>query len=138
MRLSRHAPVALLFTTVAVLSLQPGAVPIAQAEKFRFFSSRSSSPSGEEAPPPAAKDGRNDNKSNSCPFYGCPLHPVDVHYNSDEIKKALEELRSDKRLKVAESDAARRLSTSTTDQHVTLTLIGYKGGTLESQINQDR
>jgi len=138
MRLSRHAPVALLFTTAAVLSLQPGSVPIAHAEKFRLFSSKSSIK--EEAPPAeAAKDKSNNNDDNNgCPFYGCPLHPVDVHYNSEEIKKALEELRSDKRLNVAASDAARRLSTSATDQHVTLTLIGYKGGTLEDQINQDR
>jgi len=39
---------------------------------------------------------------------------------------------------VAASPAARQLSASATDQHVTLTLIGYKGGPLDSQINQDR
>jgi len=137
MKLSRHAPVALLFTTAAVLSLQPG-VPLCHAEKFRLFSSKTEDPSPEISKDPPQNDKASSKKKSGCPFYGCPLKPIDVHYNTDDLKQALAELRNDKRLNVVATGAARMLSSSATDQHVTLTLIGYKGGTLESQINQDR
>ena len=139
MRLSRHIPLALVFATAAVLSFQPVSVPKCNAEKFRLFSSNTkkeeNSDMGDQR---TSKAKRKNENHKGCPFYGCPLHPIDVHYNTEEIKRALEELRSDKRLNVVAGDAARKLSTSATDRHVTLTLIGYKGGPPNSQINQDR
>lgn len=141
MRLYRHAPVALLVTTAVVFSLQP--VPLCRAEKFRFFSSKKDDDMDEKkakekaatASPVKKKKMTRDSK---CPFYGCPLKPVDVHYNTDDFKKALEELRNDKRVIVSASTAAQKLASSSTHQHATLTLIGYKGGDLKGQINQDR
>ena len=76
--------------------------------------------------------------SSSCPFYGCPLRPVDVHYNTAEYKEAFTEMRDDKRMVVRNKEAAKLLSGAANDQHVTLTLVGYKGGPLPGQINQDR
>ena len=109
-----------------------------------------------------------------CPFYGCPFTPQDVHYNTDNIKQALEHLRQIKRTDVVSAVANHRrmtrrkkttknvkemegstgtkssksalstahalelLTTSGDHNSVTLTLIGYKGGALNEQINQDR
>jgi serine/threonine protein phosphatase PrpC len=100
-----------------------------------------------------------------CPFYGCPLLPTDVHYNTDAIKATLEKLRDVKRTQAgavvnyttATNATATNAATknSTTDskddgidmtvlrefgnsQAATLTLVGYKGGALIDQINQDR
>ena len=65
-----------------------------------------------------------------CPSYGCPFLPSDVHYNED-TKEALELLRK-------KSKESSLLKTSGTDKAATLTLIGYKGGRMEDQVNQDR
>jgi serine/threonine protein phosphatase PrpC len=90
----------------------------------------------------------NNNNNNDCPFYGCPLTPQDVHYNTEKIKIAFEQLRQVKRHQVASSNEAlghghlagheELLKTSGNQDSVTLTLIGYKGGSLQEQINQDR
>ena len=47
-------------------------------------------------------------------------------------------MRDDKRVVVKHKEAATILASSANDQHATLTLIGYKGGALQGQINQDR
>mmetsp|Transcript_27897 Transcript_27897/g.47204 ORF Transcript_27897/g.47204 Transcript_27897/m.47204 type:complete len:586 (-) Transcript_27897:1997-3754(-) len=71
----------------------------------------------------------------ACPTYGCPFLPSDVHYN-DQTKLALEELR--KKTITADDNKSSLLKTSGTEKAATLTLIGYKGGRMEDQINQDR
>jgi len=100
---------------------------------------------------------------NTCPFYGCPLLPRDVHHD-DRARAALEVLRgissddnddndnddtstgssgrSDSSTKTSPPRDVERaldeLQSSGTSRAGTLTLIGYKGGSVESQINQDR
>lgn len=67
------------------------------------------------------------------------LKPLDVHYTSDTIKDALSVMRSDKRIEVSQSSAATEILVSAANaDHATFTLIGYKGGELREQINQDR
>eukprot|EP00574_Skeletonema_japonicum_P010055 CAMPEP_0201721334 /NCGR_PEP_ID=MMETSP0593-20130828/6021_1 /ASSEMBLY_ACC=CAM_ASM_000672 /TAXON_ID=267983 /ORGANISM="Skeletonema japonicum, Strain CCMP2506" /LENGTH=550 /DNA_ID=CAMNT_0048212123 /DNA_START=119 /DNA_END=1771 /DNA_ORIENTATION=+ len=70
-----------------------------------------------------------------CPTFGCPLLPSDVHFN-DQTKLALEELR--KKTNAEDDKESSLLKTSGTEKAATLTLIGYKGGRMEDQINQDR
>ena len=160
--------VTLIVTAAAtVLSSFDKPLPTCRAERYRFFSS-SSAKSHEESADADTNDGdsltagktdkatqharqwvetsttkssgneRNDNSNPSCPFYGCPLLPVDVHYNTEKFKEAFTVMRGDKRIVVKNKDAAAILSSSANEQHVTLTLIGYKGGALQGQINQDR
>lgn len=70
----------------------------------------------------------------TCPVYGCPLLPLDVHYNED-VKAQLTTFRKDASL----DDEKKMLLTSAgSDKAATLTLIGYKGGRVVQQINQDR
>jgi len=90
-------------------------------------------------------DGRastnNTTKSNGtkdCPFYGCPLLPTDVHYNTDVIKAALEKLRNLTRSSTESHEILQVLKEAGSDRAATLTLVGYKGGDLSEQINQDR
>jgi serine/threonine protein phosphatase PrpC len=70
-----------------------------------------------------------------CPTYGCPFLPSDVHYN-EETKVALEKLR--KKTISEDSKESSLLKTSGSEKAATLTLIGYKGGRMEDQVNQDR
>jgi serine/threonine protein phosphatase PrpC len=72
-----------------------------------------------------------------CPFYGCPLTPQDVHYNTDRVKGALEALRQTSRAQ-GDNESQQLLATTGNAHSVTLTLIGYKGGPLQDQVNQDR
>lgn len=72
-----------------------------------------------------------------CPFYGCPLAPQDVHYNTDRVKGALEALRQTSRSQ-GDKESQQLLATTGNTHSVTLTLIGYKGGPLQDQVNQDR
>ena len=67
----------------------------------------------------------------TCPIYGCPFLPLDVHYE-EEAKEALEKMKKEA---LAEESL---LKTSGCDNAATLTLIGYKGGRMVDQINQDR
>ncbi|KAL9181538.1 hypothetical protein ACHAXT_010343 [Thalassiosira profunda] len=78
----------------------------------------------------------------TCPVYGCPFLPLDVHYNED-LKSRLESMRKELTTsaddsKSAEKDENHLISSTGAEHAATLTLIGYKGGALESQINQDR
>ncbi|KAL7544789.1 hypothetical protein ACHAWF_008153 [Thalassiosira exigua] len=79
----------------------------------------------------------------SCPPYGCPFLPLDVHYQ-EEVKALLEDMRKNSSSDEGsdKSDASKGmdhlLRSSGSEYAATLTLIGYKGGRLDSQINQDR
>lgn len=70
----------------------------------------------------------------TCPVYGCPLLPLDVHYD-ETVKTQLANLRKNSNLKDGEKAI---LTTAGSKKAATLTLIGYKGGRLDQQINQDR
>jgi serine/threonine protein phosphatase PrpC len=158
------ASIALIVTAVTVLSFQ-NPIPTSHAERYRLFSSSSQHRrekadvivnSDTTSPLETDKDIQNakqwvetstarksaqskTDKEPKCPFYGCPLRPVDVHYNTAEYKEAFTIMRNDKRTVVQHTDAAVNiLSSSANDQHATFTLIGYKGGNLQEQINQDR
>jgi serine/threonine protein phosphatase PrpC len=76
--------------------------------------------------------------TSSCPSYGCPLYPQDVYYDPP-VKEALTQLRLLKRDDVVTETLEEPLQSSIQNHDMaTLTLIGYKGGTMEEQINQDR
>lgn len=75
-------------------------------------------------------------KAKKCPAYGCPILPQDVYYE-EPVKAALTALRLKKRDDVSEDDL-KELESSGNRDMASLTLIGYKGGPLEKQINQDR
>jgi hypothetical protein len=68
----------------------------------------------------------------TCPLYGCPFLPLDVHHD-EAVKAQLGKLRN-----AALKDDGKELKSAGSDKAATLTLIGYKGGKLEHQINQDR
>ena len=74
-----------------------------------------------------------------CPHFGCPLTPQDVHYNTEKVKKAFEDLRQVPRKK-SRTDPGARLARELLETScgnaaaVTLTLIGYKGGMLSEQV----
>lgn len=69
----------------------------------------------------------------NCPSYGCPLLPRDILYDK-KSQQALERLRTNE-----ETDAAKlELLSSGDSSTATLTLIGFKGGDPNHQINQDR
>lgn len=68
--------------------------------------------------------------------YGCPLLPQDIFFDKP-IHQALGQIRESK--SAVEYEKAMDLLSKSGDQDkATLTLIGYKGGSLESQVNQDR
>lgn len=75
--------------------------------------------------------------TNSGTLYGRPIFPQDVYYNV-KFKEALEKLRSMKRGDQVDSYTDGVLQRCGGKYMATLTLIGFKGGSLESQINQDR
>ena len=80
-----------------------------------------------------------------CHSYGCPYLPQDIYYDS-QVKTALAELRTLKRDEINEDphtgtkqkESLQALDASGRKETGTLTLIGYKGGSLEAQVNQDR
>ena len=85
-----------------------------------------------------------------CPTYGCPLLPRDIAFDA-HAKEALESIRAlheassstaaDDASSVdtaASEEALSVLGSAGGDDHATLTLIGYKGGKMDDQVNQDR
>lgn len=89
-----------------------------------------------------ASDPPHCDRASSCPSYGCPLLPRDVIYDK-EANAALEVLfgkgendNDDEYPNTAR--VMQELESSGSENAVTLTLVGYKGGRLEDQINQDR
>ena len=92
---------------------------------------------------------------NTCPFYGCPRLPRDVLYDEkakDSVNllsavasgKAnrdgtlVDPVEDDDKSFPSFGEALGELSSSGSDTSATLTLIGYKGGPPDEQINQDR
>lgn len=80
-----------------------------------------------------------------CYSYGCPYLPQDIYYDLP-VKAALAELRTMKREEIQEDphtgtkqkETLQALDASGRKEAGTLTLIGYKGGPMETQVNQDR
>jgi serine/threonine protein phosphatase PrpC len=74
--------------------------------------------------------------ADECPPYGCSMVPRDILLD-DSIRQSLATLRRSSRNRDKSSVNDPDLSCGN-DFHATLTMIGYKGGKLEHQINQDR
>jgi len=82
-----------------------------------------------------------------CPPYGCPLLPRDMYFD-EEAQKALKAIRMINRQPYDDADVEIDLDASNQalellksvggKDQATLTLIGYKGGNLHDQVNQDR
>jgi len=84
-----------------------------------------------------------------CPPYGCPLLPRDMYFDED-AKRALKVIRFNNahtppyddgdvvEIDLDSSQALELLKNAGGKDRATLTLIGYKGGDLKEQINQDR
>jgi len=126
-------------------------------------SSSSSSSNGDANAAAAREKERQAKSTNGCPVYGCVLLPRDIFYDKLS-QRALESLREAKEEEEAKqhaegggvSDSVSTGTTSSTtseqaaqsaltemlmagdDDMATLTLIGYKGGDPNEQINQDR
>jgi serine/threonine protein phosphatase PrpC len=133
----RHCgPFALLVTTAAFISGQhPSSKQFCDADGLRLFSSAADATT-QTTPVAETEEGEN---SSGCGIdYGVRLLPLDVYYNTDDTRNALQSMRLSKRTIVKDSAAAQILQSSSTEEHVTLTLIGFKGGTMQSQVNQDR
>jgi serine/threonine protein phosphatase PrpC len=76
-----------------------------------------------------------------CPPYGCPLFPLDV-ISSERARAGLEFLRKQHDEEVAKdpneySRIMETLKSAGNEDKVVLTLMGYKGGPMKDQINQD-
>jgi len=72
----------------------------------------------------------------TCPVYGCPYLPLDVQY--DEVVKKQMEMMRNLSPESEQHDESWIINSSGSDSAAVLTLIGYKGGKLDDQINQDR
>lgn len=93
--------------------------------------------------------GNASSNSNACPPYGCPLLPRDMHFD-EEAQKALKAIRmihsptasydggTKREIELDSTAALELLKNMGGKDQATLTLIGYKGGDLQDQINQDR
>jgi serine/threonine protein phosphatase PrpC len=73
----------------------------------------------------------------TCPVYSCPFLPLDVHHDAN-VKSQLQQLRKSSSSAVEPIGKDSILISAGSDKAATLTLIGYKGGKVEHQINQDR
>jgi len=92
-----------------------------------------------------------------CPVYGCPLFPLDIvarppldpthnQLHAPTTLQSLEDIRNftrrelleEEKKKSGEPSALTTLETTAREDMATMTMTGYKGGTLQSQINQDR
>jgi serine/threonine protein phosphatase PrpC len=81
-------------------------------------------------------------QARECPFYGCTMLSRDV-LRDDSLRQILSSLRRGGRTSGSSSSSTSSgLDQDDTscgnDSHATLTMIGYKGGKEENQINQDR
>jgi serine/threonine protein phosphatase PrpC len=82
----------------------------------------------------------NKRKDSHCYYHGRTFSPQDIYYDPN-VKEALTKLRQIKRndeIDDGKKNELELLQSSGNTSAATLTLIGYKGGTLDSQINQDR
>lgn len=71
-----------------------------------------------------------------CPSYGCPSYPRDVQFD-DKARKALGKL--GRHLTGEEyENASEELKECGNNDEATMSMVGYKGGAISDQINQDR
>ena len=120
----------LLAFVVSVRNTEVAPTKITLADSSPYSSSYSTSRGNDK------KDSKHTDDGSTCFSYGRPLFPQDIYYNFS-FKEALTKLRTRKREDVDAADD-NILHSSGGKYMATLTLIGYKGGSLESQINQDR
>jgi serine/threonine protein phosphatase PrpC len=121
--------------SVRTTALAPTTITLAEAAPYSKSFSTSTSKNNDNG---SSNDKKHPNEGeNGCLSYGRPLYPQDVYYNR-KIKEALEKLRTLKRDDADTAINADLLVLSGEKYMAALTLIGYKGGSLESQINQDR
>ena len=89
----------------------------------------------------SSADHRQDPKRKNCPVQGCILLPRDILYDKHS-RAALDQLRNESKAaietKLEASDALAELIMSGDEDMATMTLIGYKGGDPNNQVNQDR
>jgi serine/threonine protein phosphatase PrpC len=93
-----------------------------------------------EAPPTSnTYNNKRKDKGAHTHYHGQTFYPQDIYYDPN-VKEALTKLRKLKRSDNIDNHQKELeiLQSSGGLQAATLTLIGYKGGTLDSQINQDR
>jgi len=93
-----------------------------------------------EGPSKGGSSKSSSHNNQQCHYSGRVFYPQDVYYDPN-VKEALTRLRQRKRdddLEAADLEKLKILNDSGDKTAATLTLIGYKGGTLDSQINQDR
>ena len=136
-RSSRVAGLLAFCVSVRTTALAPTTITLAEAAPYSKSFSTSASKDNDNG-----NDNDNGKKhpnegENGCLSYGRPLYPQDVYYNR-KIKESLEKLRTLKREDADTAINADLLGRSGEKYMAALTLIGYKGGSLESQINQDR
>ena len=129
------APMAFCLGAAAgVVALRPAAVPT-RMEATSSSAATTSSRMGTTSGP---------HQRRQIHSYGIPFLPQDIYYDP-RVKTALSEMRTMKRDDIKEDPEGRKareglkiLDSSGRKDTATLTLIGYKGGPMESQINQDR
>ena len=71
-----------------------------------------------------------------CPPYGCPLFPLDV-IGSEQARTGIDILRRQTGTPKDYTKIMESVKSSGDEDKIALTLMGYKGGSLKEQINQD-
>jgi serine/threonine protein phosphatase PrpC len=71
-----------------------------------------------------------------CPPYGCPLFPLDV-IGSEHARTGIDVLRRQVGTSQEYTEIMASIKSAGDEDKVLLTLMGYKGGSLKDQINQD-
>ena len=134
-RVRQYGPTTTAFLAMATVVIYRPFVTIMEAEQ----KNPAQQPQQQEHQQQPQHQQQHHGKTNvSCPSYGCPFLPQDVYYDPP-IKDALASLRLLKRDQVTDNQHEfEPLQSSGRKDTATLTLIGYKGGPLHSQVNQDR
>jgi serine/threonine protein phosphatase PrpC len=71
-----------------------------------------------------------------CPPYGCPLFPLDV-IGSEQARTGIDILRRKAGTTQDYSNVMQSIKSAGDEEKIALTLMGYKGGGLADQVNQD-
>lgn len=71
-----------------------------------------------------------------CPPYGCPLFPLDV-IGSEHARTGIDILRREAGTPQEYTNIMQSINSAGDEDKITLTLMGYKGGNLNDQVNQD-
>jgi serine/threonine protein phosphatase PrpC len=85
-----------------------------------------------------------DSSANVCYNFGCPFLPRDVFYDEGaktalhRLKEPTRKVHQDEELTKASALFLSELDSSGDRHRTTMTLCGYKGGSINAQINQDR